>query len=656
MWHHVFLESLNLGTTLKISAKNSIFSVDIMCGIAGIYNRNRINQDRSIIEKMSSAISHRGPDEEGFHFDSHAHIASRRLSIIDVGAGPQPVYNRDKTLCIAFNGEIYNYRSLRKELSSLGYCFQTKTDTEVVLAAYSLWGEHFLSRLNGMFAICLWDSSKKELFLARDRFGIKPLYMFELSDGTLLFASEIKALLQHPEITKKIHPRAIHNLLTYGFNIAPHTFFKEIKQVLPGHFVKAAPEGFLIKEYWDIDLESPIIDAGEEELACMLRQKLEHSVKSSLMSDVPVAAYLSGGIDSSAVTGIYSNLSDEKIKTITITFDDAGYDESGYSKKVSNLFNTENLEFKCAIEPDDIQNLIYHLENPLASLLNLPLFLLSRSARESGVKVVLTGDGADEVLGGYDYFKLLKAMSFIDRTEGSCRKNILRKIYPNLHSVQEAEAQFVYLNNIRSKFPVSHPAIPYQFSEFQLKEQLYSEDFINLLQDTPQDNPFFFNTEKFSHRPLVDQALYMDIKLRLLNLTLPLSDKMSMANSVEVRPLFLDHDFVNFTFRIPHHYKIQGLSEKQILKKSMADLLPGEICRRRKQPLQPPGKWFIDNAGEMLRYYLSDEKTGDAGYFNPCFVNYILAEYDADSKIDFSGVIIVVFFIQLWHDIFLNPH
>ena len=627
-----------------------------MCGIAGIYNRAGLNSARGIIEKMSSLLSHRGPDEEGFHVDSHAHLASRRLSIIDLQAGPQPVYNSSRTVCIIFNGEIYNYLHLRKELSCLGYAFKTKTDTEVILAAYSVWGEQCLNRLNGMFAICLWDNVKKELFLARDRFGIKPLYFTELSDATFLFASEIKSLLQHPDITKAIHPRAIHNLLTYGFNIAPHTFFENIKQVLPGHFLKVSRKGITDTEYWDIDLSAPVITAGEDDIATMLREKFERSVQASLVSDVPVATFLSGGIDSSAVTGLYSQLAGKKIKTITITFDDAGYDESEYSKKVSLLFNTENIEFRCSIEPDDINNLIYYLENPLVSLLNLPLYLLSRKAKQAGIKVVLTGDGADEVIGGYDYFKLLKAMSFINKTESRFRKNILRKIFPHLNSYQEAEAQYVYLNNISSRFPVSNIAVPYQFSEFQFKEQLYSQDFAGTLQKTPADSLFFFSPDKFTHRPLIDQALYLDIKLRLLNLTLPLSDKMSMANSVEVRPLFLDHDFVNFCFRIPHHYKIQGLSEKYILKKSMLNLLPVEICKRVKQPLQPPGKWFIETAGDMLRDFMSRKKIMETGYFNPSFVDYILAEYDNNSKIDFSGVIVVVFFIQLWHDIFLNPH
>ncbi len=627
-----------------------------MCGIAGIFNKHGMPGDRDIIEKMSLAIEHRGPDEEGFHLDDNVHLASRRLSIIDLSAGEQPIYNKDHSRCIVYNGEIYNYQSLRKELLSLGHVFKTKTDTEVVLLAYEEWGEKSLNRLRGMFSICIWDLKKKELFLARDRLGIKPLYFTELNNGTLVFASEIKAILKHPEIKKSIYPNAINNLLTYGFNIAPHTFFEGIKQLLPGFFLKVRPEGIELKQYWDIDLESPMINGEKEDIALMLRERLEKSVKSSLVSDVPVASYLSGGIDSSTVTGFYSKLSDSAVKTITITFDDAGYDESVYSKKVSEHFQTENIEFKCSIEPDDIKNLIYYLENPLVSLLNLPLFLLSKKTREQGIKVVLSGDGADEILGGYDYFKLLKTMSFIDKTGSSCRKNLLRKIYPHLKTSHEAEAQHVYLKNISRKYPASFPGTPYQFHEFQFKNQLFSDEYISETKTHMPDNPFFFDLDRLSQRPLLDQALYIETKMRLLNLTLPLSDKMSMANSVENRPLFLDHELVDFCFRIPHHYKIQGLSEKHILKKSMENMLPKEICKRKKQPLQPPGNWFIDSAGEMLRDLLSYKNIKKTGYFNPAFVDFLLTEYDKKASADYSGAIVVIFFIQLWHDIFLNDN
>lgn len=625
-----------------------------MCGIAGIYNGTGISPDTSTIRAMSTSLSHRGPDEEGFHIGNHVHLASRRLSIIDLGAGSQPIYNHEGTACIVFNGEIYNYLSIREELISRGYVFRSRTDTEVVLNAYREWGERCLDRFNGMFAVCIWDSVQRELFLARDRFGIKPLYYSELPDGTFLFASEIKAILRYPAVKKQIRRNAVDNLLTFGFNVAPYTFFEDIKQVLPGHFMRMTSRGRSYVQYWDIDLESPLLDCCAEEIAQEFRSKFEESVRIGVIADVPVATYLSGGIDSSSITGMYSHLCGQKIKTLTILFENAGYDEREYSKKVSDFFDTEYLEFDCSIQPDEILDLVYHLENPIVSLLNLPFFLLSKKARETGTKVVLTGDGADEILGGYDYFKVLKAMAFIDRSESDFRKSVLRRIYPHLAAAYNLDSMYCMLKIAAARFPVSHPAAPYRYQTFQFKQKLYSPEFAMQNKHSPPDEPFFFNTEVLAHRSLMDQALYIEIKMRLLNLTLPLSDKMSMANSVEARPLFLNHDFVNFLFRIPPHLKMLGLSEKHILKRSMMGLVPEEICKRRKQPFQPPAGWFIEAAGELLRDCLSSDKIRKLGCFDPEFVSLMLSEYDRNSKTGYSDLIVAVFFVQLWHEVFFG--
>ncbi|MCP4717370.1 MAG: asparagine synthase (glutamine-hydrolyzing) [Deltaproteobacteria bacterium] len=625
-----------------------------MCGIAGIYNQSGVTTGQALIAGMASALAHRGPDDEGFHLARRVHLASRRLRIIDLEAGAQPIFNADKTLCIVFNGEIYNYLRLRSELEKEGYPFQTRTDTEVVLAAYAVWGKKFLDRLRGMFAFCIWNAATKELLLARDRFGMKPLYVAELFEGTVVFASEIKALLKHPYLGRRLYAPAVNNLLTYGFNLAPHTFFDGVKQVLPGHYVTFTPRGRTDVCYWDVDLVSPEVRADEHELAEMFREHFTRAVSESLVADVPVAAYLSGGIDSSAVVGVYSQLAEQRVKTMTITFDDAGYDERAYSRQVSSRFRTENSEFPCAINQDDIFKLMYYLENPLVSLLNLPLYLLSAKTREAGIKVVLAGDGADEILGGYDYFKILKTMAFIEKTGSPVRQQLLRRLYPELNGAAACEARFVQLRNASAGFPNVHPALPYRFHEYRLKGQLFAPEFSRRLQAQPADDPFYFDPQKMAHRSLFDQSLYLDIKMRLLNLTLPLSDKMSMANSVEVRPLFLDHDLVNFCFRIPAAAKMRGLSEKHILKKSMQGLLPPEICGRKKQPLQPPGNWFIGVAGDMLRDYLTPARVKECGYFNPDFVAYLLHEYDQGSAVDYSGIIVVMFFMQLWHDMFLD--
>ena len=622
-----------------------------MCGIAGIFNRKGLFVDRDIIKKMAYAIVHRGPDEAGYHYDFYIHLASRRLSIIDLTGGSQPIYNEDKSLSIIYNGEIYNYKEIKADLIKRGHSFTTDTDTETILHAYMQWGEECLSRLRGMFAFAIWNYKDKELFLVRDRMGKKPLYYSVLSDQTFLFASEIKAILQYPEIEKKVYLKAVENLLTFGFNTAPHTFFKGIKQLLPGHYLKVSDKGIIEKEYWDIDINAPLIESDENEIAERLYFEIEKAVSCRLFADVPVAAYLSGGIDSSAVAGIYSRLSEQqKIKTFSITFDQAGYDESEYSRKVSRFFDTENIEFKCSIEQERIKDLIYYLEEPMVTLLNLPLFLLSEKVKDSGFKVVLSGDGADEIFGGYEYFKMLKVMHFIEKQETGFRKNILRRIYPGIKTCAHAEMKYMFLKD----YPVRYPALPYRFQEFPYKAQIYSQATKEALNNNAKDDLFFFDIKKIMHRSLVDQALYIETKMRLLNLTLPLADKMSMANSVELRTPFLDHDLVNFAFRIPDKFKLKVLKEKHILKESMRGFLPDYICSRKKQPLQPPGKWFIDIAYSMIRDYLSEETVKKKGYFNHHFITKTLSEYDNMSKVDYSSVIITAFFIHLWDDIFLT--
>ena len=558
--------------------------------------------------------------------------------------------SQDGTMSIVHNGEVYNFRALRERLEKEGHSFSTESDTEVILHAYRQWGEECLALLKGMFAFCIWDSEKRELFLARDRMGIKPLYYTVLPGNTFLFASEIKALLRYPGMKKTMYVPAIDNLLTYGFNIAPHTFFEGVEQLLPGHCMKVSQRGISRKEYWDIDLEAPLFAGDERELAARLRVEIEEAVRHTLVSDVPVAAYLSGGIDSSAVAGIYSGLSGEQIKTISIRFDEADYDEAEYSREVSRYFTTDHTEFTCTIAHDEVHDLIYFLEYPLTTLLNVPLLALSRKVRDSGFKVVLSGDGADELLGGYDYFKMLKAMHFIQWQESSFRMNILRAVLPSLKTSVHAEIQYMFLK----EYPLRYPAFPYRFQEFPWKEQLYSPGYRDMLGACPPEDPLFFDLSNIQHRSLVDQALYIETKMRLLNLTLPLADKMSMAHSVELRPCFLDHDLVNFIFRIPDRYKIRALSEKHILKESMKGFLPDSICRRKKQPLQPPGRWFVDSLFPMVRHYLSEGVVKEKGYFNPDFLTRALADHRDGSRIDYTPVIVVAFFVHLWDEIFLR--
>ncbi len=626
-----------------------------MCGIAGIFNLKGHRASPQIIRDMVHSMRHRGPDAEGWHCDAQAHLSCCRLAIIDRDGGHQPLYNRDRTCVIVYNGEIYNYKALRRTLQQHGHVFDSASDTEVVLKAYEQWGLDCLTHLKGMFAFAIWRPGTHQLFLARDRLGIKPLYYTWLRPGaqtaTLVFASEIKALLQHPEVPRAPFLPALNNLLTYGFNLAPTTFFENIQQLLPGHYLTIDTQGVTFRSYWDIKLPSQ--GAGnatdEAELAEQLRGKLQSAVTDCMVADVPVAAYLSGGIDSSAVAGLYAAASAQPVTTFSITFEEAGYDESAFAREVAGAFNTRHIEFACQVQPNDIQDMLYHIEEPMVTLLHLPLLLLSRQVAQHGFKVVVSGDGADEILAGYDYFKLLKAMQFIARQPGNCRKTILRHIYPHLSSALHADIQYMLLDS----YPQGHAALPYRFQAFPYMAHIFSEAYQPDL-ETLSNSPFYFDSAKIAHASLLNQSLYMETRMRLLNLTLPLADKMSMASGVELRPAFLDHELVEFVFSIPANLKLRGLEEKYILKKSMAGFLSPAICNRRKQPLQPPGKWFVDTHRELIQDYLSEHTVRNKGYFNSKFIANAQKQHFGSSQTDFSGVLVVAFMVHLWDDVFMR--
>ena len=619
-----------------------------MCGIAGFVHPRPNPSDSEIIRAMASRLVHRGPDHEGLYQDTLCALASRRLAIIDQAGGNQPMQDAEHGQILVVNGEIYNFRELRAELTGLGHVFRTASDSEVLLAAHVHWGENCWARLDGMFGAAIWDQKRQRLTLARDRLGKKPLVYTVLADQTLVFASEIKALLRFPGVQAAMNPVAMDRMLDYGFNLAPSTFLDGIQQVMPGSILEYERGGLNARTYWRLDLEQPVADLSMAEAAEELEFRLTQAVRARLVADVPVAAYLSGGIDSSSVTALYAKLTDTPIHSLSITFEEAGYDERHFARLVSEHCGTIHHEFLCSIEEHEIADLIWHLETPLVTLLNLPLFLLSKQIRSMGFKVVLSGDGADEILGGYDYFKLQKLMAFIGRHETPARANLLRRLHPTLTPAQ------AWMHYLRLKaYPEVLPALPYRFQAFQLKSQLLSDAFLDRLVPRLDERAMDIPSVPDS-RPLLDRALYLETRMRLPNLTLALADTMSMANSVELRSPFMDHHLVEFLFRIPHHYKMRGLNEKYLLKRCSRSFLPPEIPARRKQPLAPPGKWFVKKFRTMIGDVLSAETVRAKGYFRPEFTDHLLAEFDADGPVDFSGVLVVAFFVHLWDDLFLS--
>lgn len=599
--------------------------------------------DPALISSMAQTLVHRGPDFSHTFQSSHCTLAVK-------GFGPKPGAGLEHAsgLALAFDGKLYNASALRTELLSLGHHFCSTADEEVVQNAYLAWGNTCWIRLEGMFAAALWDPGQQAIILARDRLGKKPLVYAILPDKTLIFASEIKALLAHPDLTPRLNPVALDRLFDFGFNLAPSTFLDNVQQIMPGTFFKFGQKGSSSSSYWTLDFNRPVLNISADEAAIEFGRLLTAAVQSRSMADGPVATYLSGGIDSSSVTALYARLADHPVQSLSITFEDADYDERHFARLVAAHCGTVHHEFLCSITPEEVTDLIWHLETPLVTLLNLPLYLLSKQVRSMGFSVVLSGDGADELLGGYNYFKLVKLMHFIGRREGLGRAHLLRHMYPNLTPAQ------AWMQYLRLKaYPQLHPALPYRFQAFQLKGELLSDAFLEQLVPRLDERGTDIPTIPGS-RPLLDQALHLETLLRLPNLTLPLADTMSMANSVELRSPFLDQHVVDFLFRVPPQYKMRGLCEKYLLKRTARTFLPPEIWQRRKQPLAPPGQWFVKKFRPMIGDLLSAKTTRAKGYFRPEYLDQMLRAFDAGSPVDYSGVLIVVFFIHLWDDLFLS--
>jgi len=625
-----------------------------MCGIAGIIKESGKEVNINILKNMASKIEHRGPDEEGFIVKDAVGLAIKRLKIIDLNSGAQPQVSTDGRYHIVFNGEIYNYKDLRDSLSKKGYIFKSKSDTETILAAFFFYGAKAIEMLDGMFSFAIYDSKRKITTLVRDRLGVKPLYYNFLKDGTVIFASEIKALTVYPDFKTEFNPQALDNLLTFGFQLSPGTFFKGVSQVLPGHYLKITDNSIKQYKYWDLDFSKPKLTSSKEDISLILKDHLENAVKKRLVSDVPVASYLSGGIDSSIVSGIYSKLKGGDIHTFSIGFEDDKYNELNFAKSVSDFFSTKNTSFSCQPETSDFKKLIYHLENPLVTLLNLPLFYLSKKVNNAGFKVVLSGDGADEFLGGYHYFRQMKVFDFIKRgKESPYRMQLLSKLNNQINTGTKQLELYNFFKLQQAKIDIKTLKFPYLFNTLPNKQQFLSTG-INEIMQKESSIDLIFNVEEITDLPLMDQIFYMETKLRLLNLTLPLSDKMSMANSVENRSPFLDYKLIEFITQIPNHLKIRGLNEKYILKNAFKDFLPLEIIQRKKQPLSASASWFLNLMKEPVQYYTSDSIIKEKRYFNPLYLKFIKEEQKRNGKTDYSALLLMVCFMHLWDDLFIQ--
>ena len=626
-----------------------------MCGICGIvYAEPDRPIDVDVLQRMTQAIAHRGPDDDGFYFKDQVGFGMRRLSIIDLVTGDQPVSNEDKSLTVVFNGEIYNYKDLYKEFLAKGHKFSTRSDTEVIVHAYEEFGESCPQNFNGMFAFALWDESKKMLMLARDHLGIKPLYYY-LDYDCIIFGSELKSIILHPAVKREVDLYALDQFLTLEYIPTPRTIFRNIYKLPPGHKLIYQSGQVKIKQYWDIPDISPPKD--EKIVQEILIELIDDAVKMQLMSDVPLGAFLSGGIDSSSVVASMSQSSSDPVRTFSIGFDDATYNELPYAREVAKRYKTIHTEE--ILEPDIVdlvEKLVRHLDEPFGDFSIFPTYLVSEVARKQ-VKVVLPGDGGDEIFGGYDAYVAQRMDSYYRYLPKGIRKQVI----PGLMARVPPRPEKKGLVNKSKRF-IEGAALPSTLQHTRWMMFLSENDRINLykpdLEASLTDHSAietlegYFSKKKYWN-PLAQQQ-YVDIKTYLVDDILTKVDRMSMAVSLEARVPLLDYRIVEFAVNLPPEMKIKRGETKRIFKRAMADRLPQAVLEKPKQGFSIPLKhWLRSSLKPMMMDLLSADKIQQRGYFNDQCVSHWMTDH-LDGVENHSHKLWALMVFEIWNQEFID--
>ena len=619
-----------------------------MCGIAGIFSNPAAAPPRpDELAAMIRAIRYRGPDGDGFLCEDSIGLAHARLSIIDLASGQQPIHNEDQSVWVVFNGEIFNYVELRAQLEQQGHHFYTQSDTEVIVHLYEQHGEDFVQHLNGQFAIALWDRTRRQLVLARDRTGIRPLFYTRVN-GRLAFASEAKALFALPEVPRRIAPQALAEIFTFWAPLEPHCIFDGIEALPPGHVMVVADGTSRVRRYWDWSFpDAPVRDdRSADECAEQLRTLLIDAVRLQLRADVPVGAYLSGGLDSSIVTTLIRHFSDTPLRTFSLAFEDDEFDESGYQQEMVRYLGTTHSEIRCS--KADIAaafpRAIWHTESPILRTAPAPLMMLSGLVREQGYKVVLTGEGADEVFGGYDIFKEARVRRFMARSpQSASRAGLLSRLYPYLkHSPATggAFAKAFFSDGIEHLGKPYYGHVP-RWTTTSRARQFFSKDLRESLAGwNPHAALEATLPAGIARWPALGRDQYIEAHTLMSGYLLnSQGDRMAMANSIEGRFPFLDHRLIEFANQLPPRYKLMGLTEKYLLKRSMKGLLPDTIRQRSKQPYRAPDSQSFFQDGKPVDYVaelLSAERVAAAGYFDPVAVGKLVEKCRSGRAIGFA--------------------
>jgi len=626
-----------------------------MCGIAGFVDRWDSGQARpveeraAILDSMCRIIEHRGPDDQGVTLDRGVALGMRRLSIIDLAGGHQPISGEDGSVSIVYNGEIYNFHELKDRLEAAGHQFKTHCDTETVLHGYEEFGPDCLKDLRGMFAFAIWDAKKQVLFIARDRAGKKPLYYSVTRGGSLIFGSELKVLLQHPDVEREIDPKALDAYFTLGYIPDPYSIFKNVKKLPPGHYLTFSEGRLDVKQYWDFNF-NPSESLREEDYLEELRFLLDESVRLRLISDVPLGAFLSGGIDSSTIVGLMARHSAQPVKTFSIGFHEDSYNELKYARMTAQKFGTDHHEFFVTPEICSVvDELAWFMDEPFADQATIPNYVVSKLAREH-VKVVLSGDGGDELFAGYTRYIVAQNRASFDLIPKTLRQGLgpLSKNLP--HGTKGRN----YLFNI-SLDPVSRYLDSVSTFTSLNRESLYTRDFRDLVGTEGYVSSLFRDlSAKVTTGEPLDRLLYIDSKTYLPGDILAKVDRTSMAVSLEARAPLLDHKLIEFVGQMPAKLKLSGLESKHLLKKAVADLVPHEILNRPKQGFGVPIQdWINRQLRSRIRESLTEPRSQQRGYVEPGYINVLLNEHERGRR-DHSDGLWALFMLELWHRQFID--
>ncbi len=613
-----------------------------MCGITGIFDtRGKRDIDRTVLHRMNQSQAHRGPDEGDLYMEPGLGLGHRRLSIIDLSTGQQPLFNADKTVAIVFNGEIYNYQDLMAELQALGYKFQTKSDTECIVHAWEEWGEECVTRLRGMFAFALWDRNRETFFIARDRMAVKPMYYAVLDDGTMLFGSELKSLLAHGGLKREIDPLAVEEYFALGYVAEPRTIFRQARKLPPAHTLairRGQPIGEP-REYWDVRFK-PTSPIGVDEACAQLNEKLTESVRLRMIAEVPLGAFLSGGVDSSAVVATMAGISSTPVNTCAIGFDDPAFNESAFAQTVADRYKTNHrLEVVKSDDFDLIDTLARLYDEPYADSSAIPTYRVCQLARKH-VTVALSGDGGDEIFGGYRRYRL---HLMEERMRSALPMSVRQPLFKTLGRVYPKADWAPRMFRAKTTFEgMARDSVEAYFHSVSIlrdpmRNELFSDKFRAALGGYNAEEVFRYHAKRADTEDPLALIQYLDLKTYLVGDINTKVDRASMAHSLEVREPLMDHELIEWMATLPSSLKVRGQEGKYLLKKAMEPHLSADILYRPKMGFAVPlARWFRGPPKQRVNDAILGPRLAETGWFNRPYLEHLVQAHSSGAR-DYSA-------------------